>query len=223
VSPRDCDSLVIDERAIDVSTESSYLGTNSEQPEPLGPEAWTLPLCGSAVSLHDAGNKANNLARLAAQGFPVPPGFIFSTNAYQAFVSSNTLAGFIEMSLAGLADGDPTALETASQAVRERFAAGAMPADLADALCETYEAMDSPPVAVRSSATAEDLPERSFAGQQETLLNVVGTMALLGDVVHYWNSLSIERTRYPLPRWLVLATGTADSTAENVAPRSSQK
>jgi len=88
---------------------------------------------------------------------------------------------------------DPTALEAASAAIRERFAAGRVPSDLETALREAYAALGAPPVAVRSSATAEDLPDMSFAGQQDTILNVIGAEPLLEAVVSCWSSLWTAR------------------------------
>jgi len=152
-----------------------------------------LPLDSPAASLALAGGKGANLARLAAAGYTVPPGFILSTAAYRATVAHNSLAGTIRSALAGLAPQDPTALETASRAIRQRFAAGDLPPGLAAALREAYAALGSPPVAVRSSATAEDLPDLSFAGQQDTYLNVAGAAELLQAVVRCWSSLWTAR------------------------------
>jgi pyruvate,water dikinase len=169
------------------------------QPAPEAPEAnitdktIILPLDSSVASLEVVGGKGANLARLTAGGYPVPPGFLVSTAAYRAYVAHNDLAGAIDSTLAGLAPEDPAALEAASRAIRQRFAAGALPEELAAALGEAYAGLGSPPVAVRSSATAEDLPDLSFAGQQDTYLNVVGADALLEAVVGCWSSLWTAR------------------------------
>jgi len=155
--------------------------------------AWILPLDAQRVSLHAAGGKGANLARLATAGFPVPPGFVLITDAYRAFVAHNELDPFLQLTLEHLDAQDPAALEAASAAIRERFAAGGLPAQVRGALREAYGALGAPPVAVRSSATAEDLPELSFAGQQDTYLNVTGEDALLSAVVACWGSLWTAR------------------------------
>ena len=157
-------------------------------------DAWILPLDASDPSLSVAGGKGASLARLVDAGFPVPPGFLLPTSAYQAYVAHNELNPFIESTLEGLdALDDPAALEAASAAIRERFAGGTLPPELEAALREAYAARGEPPVAVRSSATAEDLPELSFAGQQDTFLNVTGEGALRRAVVDCWSSLWTAR------------------------------
>jgi phosphohistidine swiveling domain-containing protein len=166
---------------------------NIGRPKPSGAGSWILPLDAPGVPLEIAGGKGANLAVLAAWGLPVPPGFIVATNAYRAYEAHNGLVAAIGQVLDGLDAGDPAALEAASAAIRERFATGALPPDLGDLLRTAYEALGSPPVAVRSSATAEDLPELSFAGQQDTFLNVAGGEALLEAVVACWSSLWTAR------------------------------
>jgi phosphoenolpyruvate synthase/pyruvate phosphate dikinase len=88
---------------------------------------------------------------------------------------------------------DPQALKAASKVICAWFATGQMPLDLANALCDAYIALGRPPVAVRSSATAEDLPDLSFAGQQDTYLNVIGGAALRQAVIDCWSSLWTAR------------------------------
>ena len=156
---------------------------------------YLLPLDSPAATLPVAGGKAANLARLIRAGFPVPGGFIVTTAAYDAFVAANGLAAFIRETLAGCAFDAPAALEAASAAIRAQFGAARLPDDLAAALRSAYLAQDlaSVAVAVRSSATAEDLPDLSFAGQQDTFLNVVGTESLLRAVIDCWSSLWTAR------------------------------
>jgi len=110
-------------------------------------------------------------------------------------VAANDLARFILETANAAPAGDPVALEAASEAIRTRFALGQIPSGLSGALRATYGALEisSIAVAVRSSATAEDLPELSFAGQQDTFLNVVGEEALLRAVVDCWSSLWTAR------------------------------
>jgi phosphohistidine swiveling domain-containing protein len=155
--------------------------------------AWILPLDARQATLEIAGGKGANLARLVRKGFPVPNGFIVTTSAYRAYVAANNLDRFILDTVEDLQADDPIALAAVSDAIRARFAAGTLPMDLVATLRQAYARLGSPPVAVRSSATAEDLPEMSFAGQQDTFLNIVGDEALLEAVVNCWSSLWTAR------------------------------
>ncbi|HEY0606724.1 MAG TPA: PEP/pyruvate-binding domain-containing protein, partial [Herpetosiphonaceae bacterium] len=153
-----------------------------------------------ALRLHDpqvafalAGGKGANLARLARAGLPVPDGFILTTSAYSAFVAANGLEQQILDLIAQTTLDDPQLLETTSTTIRALFAAGTMPEAIAAALRAAYAEIGQPAVAVRSSATAEDLPDLSFAGQQDTFLNVVGEHALLDAVIRCWSSLWTAR------------------------------
>ncbi len=169
-----------------------------------------LPLDSPDATLTNAGGKAQNLAKLARAGLPVPPGFVVTTAAYQAFVVSNGLQDFILSTLAATDTNNPVTLEAASAAIRARFSGVSVDSDLADPLVAAYHTLAETsglrltpyglrltpyglPVAVRSSATAEDLPDFSFAGQQDTFLNVVGDQALLDAVVRCWSSLWTAR------------------------------
>ncbi len=147
----------------------------------------------SAISLEDGGGKAANLARLTRAGLPVPPGFVIPTAAYREYLSINGLDGWPADTARAASVDDPGALEAASAAIRARFAAGVIPARWAEAIRAAYAALGRPAVAVRSSATTEDLPDLSFAGQQDTFLNVVGDAALLHAVVQCWSSLWTAR------------------------------
>ncbi len=159
--------------------------------------SFLLPLDSPDATLADAGGKGLNLAKLARAGFPVPEGFIVATAAYRAFVAANHLAEWLGATVGAAHVDDPAALEATSQAIRARFAAGVLPAELADAVVAAYDALGRPPVAVRSSATAEDLPDMSFAGQQDTFLNVVGEEALLSAVVALLEQ-PVDRARHRL-------------------------
>lgn len=154
---------------------------------------WVVPLQQADVTLAQVGGKGANLAKLAHAGFPVPGGFLVTTQAYHDFVAANQLSETIQSVLAGKTLSDPVALETASSQIRQAFVDGAVPATLATALQNAYQALGQPAVAVRSSATAEDLPEMSFAGQQDTYLNILGEAALLNAVVSCWGSLWTAR------------------------------
>ncbi|WP_214402894.1 PEP/pyruvate-binding domain-containing protein [Pseudonocardia lacus] len=139
------------------------------------------------------GGKAANLGELTRAGLPVPPGFVVTTAAYDAFVAANDLARAV-VDAAGEPDADDTAaFERSAARIGGLFAGGDVPAPIADAVRAAYRDLGGPPVAVRSSATAEDLAGASFAGQQDTFLNVRGEDAVLGAVVDCWASLWTAR------------------------------
>jgi pyruvate,water dikinase len=149
-----------------------------------------------------AGGKAINLGEMTRAGLPVPAGFVITTTAYRTFVEANNLQSRI-LELAGAAQADdPIAIEHASQSIRHLFDQGTIPQPIAEAIRQAYHdlfksAIRNPQsaiaVAVRSSATAEDLPGASFAGQQDTYLNVRGDAALLEAVKRCWASLWTAR------------------------------
>jgi pyruvate,water dikinase len=158
-----------------------------------------LTLDSPEATLARAGGKGASLARLAAAGLPVPPGFHITTDAYGRFVEENRLAGAI-LSVAAEAQADvPSTLEHVSEQIQALIAQGEMPADLEAIIRQRYAELGSGlplvdlPVAVRSSATAEDLPGMSFAGQLETYLNVRGGDAVIGAVKRCWASLWTAR------------------------------
>lgn len=156
---------------------------------------YVLPFDTAEATLAGVGGKGANLAELARAGFAVPPGFLVSTEAYRAFVAASGIAEQI-VALARAADpADPDSLERASAAIRALFERGHVPAELAEPIYVAYRrlAPGDAPVAVRSSATAEDLPGLSFAGQQDTYLNIVGENALLDAVRRCWASLWTAR------------------------------
>jgi phosphohistidine swiveling domain-containing protein len=152
-----------------------------------------IPFDSADASLESVGGKGANLARLTRAGFPVPPGFILATDAYRDFVAKNGLEKVIRQALKNLSADDPQALERASQDIRAAFSKGKLPAGLESLLRTAYGRLDGAPAAVRSSATAEDLPDLSFAGQQDTYLNVVGEEQMLEAVVDCWSSLWTAR------------------------------
>jgi pyruvate, water dikinase len=147
-----------------------------------------------------AGGKGANLGELTAAGLPVPPGFVIGAPAYAAFCDDTGLRGKIAARLAGLDVDDTGALEQASREVREEIEREPIPGWLADRIRAAYGdlagADSEAPVAVRSSATAEDSESASFAGMNETLLNVRGAEALLDAVRACWSSLFGARTIY---------------------------
>ena len=127
-----------------------------------------------AQDLAVAGGKGANLGELIRAGFPVPDGFVITTDAYAAAASAASI--------------DPTD----PIAARARLMEMAVPPEVATAVRDAYRALGGR-VAVRSSATAEDLPEASFAGQQDTILDVEGEAALLDAVRRCWASLWNDR------------------------------
>ena len=131
-----------------------------------------------------AGGKGANLGELLRAGFPVPLGFVLTTAAYDRFVAASGLHAQLTAELSELHSGDA--------ALHQAFLSAAVPDEIAEAACAAYRALGGA-VAVRSSATAEDLPGSTFAGQQETFLGVAGEEALLQAVRACWASLWSER------------------------------
>ena len=125
--------------------------------------------------------------------FPVPPGFVITTRAYDAFVEANQLQQSIIEQASQVKADDAASYEAASVAIQALFTQGAIPDDLGQLITGAYQQLSESSVAVRSSATAEDLPDASFAGQQETHLNVQGEAALLAAVKKCWASLWTAR------------------------------
>jgi rifampicin phosphotransferase len=163
---------------------------SDEQSVPL-----VLALDDPAATLEQVGGKGASLARLAAAGLPVPPGFHITTAAYRYFVTENGLQEQILATVSAATADQPTSLEEASRKIGRMFAEGSMPAEIAEAIRQAYVALggDDLSVAVRSSATAEDLPELSFAGQQETYLNMRGEAMVLDAIKRCWASLWTAR------------------------------
>lgn len=162
---------------------------------------YILPLADLGATLAVVGGKGASLARLAAAGLPVPAGFHVTTAAYRQFVAQNDLQSHILAALATVDASQPTTLETASRAIDALFARAPMPRDIAEEIRAAYLALNQKSeienrklsVAVRSSATAEDLPDLSFAGQQETYLNIEGIAAVQAAVKRCWASLWTPR------------------------------
>jgi len=135
---------------------------------------------------------------LSAEGVRVPPGFATTADAYWRFVDENALRSRVSDHLAALAAGR-ISLAEAGLAIRTAFLHGEWPSDTATAIVTAYQELcrrtgrNEIDVAVRSSATAEDLPEASFAGQQETFLNIRGEKALLDACRRCYASLFTDR------------------------------
>src|SRR5512139_1778294 len=156
---------------------------------------YVISLSDQRASLETVGGKGASLARLSNAGLPVPPGFHVTTAAYQEFIAENNLQPVVVDTLKNVEFSVPASLEVASRAIQDAFARGRMPNDIAEAIGRAYEELpgDHPVVAVRSSATAEDLPGLSFAGQQETLLNIHGVAPVQDAVQRCWASLWTAR------------------------------
>ena len=136
-----------------------------------------------------AGGKGANLGEMTRRGAPVPPGFVVSVVSYQKFLTDNGLDARLQEILGGVdVYHSSNLVEVATQA-QQAILSAPMPADLAAEITEAYGELGEGPVAVRSSATAEDLPDASFAGQQRTYLNVEGIEQVLETVKGCWASL----------------------------------
>ncbi|OOY24978.1 phosphoenolpyruvate synthase [Thioclava sediminum] len=135
---------------------------------------------------------------LGAKGIQVPPGFATTSDAYRMFLDENNLTEAIAGYLADY-DADKISLHVAGQSIRDTIVAGDWPASTEAAIREAYRDLSKRAgvpevsVAVRSSATAEDLPDASFAGQQETYLNVAGEEELLTACRKCYASLFTDR------------------------------
>lgn len=142
--------------------------------------------------LATAGGKGANLAELLRAGFPVPAAFVVTTAAYDDFVRQNELAPIIEAALrkgaSALREGP-----AAAEHIRAAFGQARVPVAVSQAIRARYQNLGLPTVAVRSSATAEDLPEATFAGQHDTFLNIGGIDDLLDAVRDCWASLWTDR------------------------------
>lgn len=146
-----------------------------------------------ADMLPEVGGKAANLGELNAARLPVPPGFCLTTSAYRYAVSAIGMEEiFALLQDAGASDLDE--LNSLAARARSLVLDAGVPTDVAEWVQAAYRKLgDAAPVAVRSSATAEDLPFASFAGQQDTFLNVVGADAVLDAVSRCWASLWTDR------------------------------
>jgi len=138
------------------------------------------------------------VCNLSAAGVRVPDGYATTADAFRQFVESNDLSARIAEQLSRYHQGR-SSLQEAGKAIRELFLASEFPSETAEAIAAAYAELcaragnDRLPVAVRSSATAEDLPDASFAGQQETFLNVRGERALLDACRRCYASLFTDR------------------------------
>ena len=152
------------------------------------------------ANLQAAGGKGMNLGILTRAGFPVPPGSIVSTAAYRAFIAENRLENDILRLIHDLRPEDIQGIEATSREIQGRFNQAVIPNAITEEIRAAYRALDPGTgasshlaVAVRSSATAEDLPGLAFAGQQDTYLNVIDEPAVIQAVQQCWASLWTAR------------------------------
>lgn len=148
---------------------------------------WFSQVGRDAVPL--VGGKGANLGEMTQAQIPVPPGFVVTTAAYRSFLVETGLEARIERMLEDLNVEQDDDLQRVSCDVREAIEQAEMPARLRSAIERAYLELGQGPVAVRSSATAEDLAEASFAGQQSTYLNVEGAGDVVEAVQRCWASL----------------------------------
>ncbi|HET7270677.1 MAG TPA: PEP/pyruvate-binding domain-containing protein [Rubrobacter sp.] len=142
------------------------------------------------------GGKGANLGELSHAGLPVPPGYVVTTTAYDDFVEASGIKGAVVALASVPPTEDPAAFEEVAEGICALFSGGEVPEEMADEIRAAYQELredGETAVAVRSSATAEDLAGASFAGQQETYLNVRGAEALLDGVKNCWASLWTAR------------------------------
>jgi pyruvate,water dikinase len=147
------------------------------------------------------GGKNASLGEMINSGLPVPPGFAVTAFSYERYIQENKIAEQIYKIITETVTNlnDPKQYDTASKKIRELMEKTPMPKDIENAIRAAYKDLNKRLelkdtfVAVRSSATAEDLPDASFAGQQETFLNVKGADDLIDKVVKCWSSLFTPR------------------------------
>lgn len=143
------------------------------------------------------GGKGANLGEIANSGFPVPPGFAVTVKSYDEFILHNDFKTKILDMLKNLDVSDPSALGTASNKIQKLIETGEIPLEVKREVFKSYKKisgrLSKALVAARSSATAEDLPGMSFAGQQATYLNIKGESNLLQAIKDCWASLFTPR------------------------------
>jgi len=149
------------------------------------------------------GGKNANLGEMLSAGIPVPPGFAVTAYAYKKFLEETGLSDKIVQTLKEtIVKGEPQEYEEASRKIERLIIESPMPKYIEEKIREAYRelnrrlGLENVRVAVRSSATAEDLPDASFAGQQETYLNVIGEDEVVKKVKECWASLWTARAIY---------------------------
>jgi cytochrome P450 len=164
----------------------------------LAPYVLPFERCGQG-DLDKVGGKCTSLGAMLRAGAAVPPGFAVTTAAYRSLLEAEGIREGIHELIAQIVPGDVASEQAASQAIRALIESAPIPAAVAAAIRDAYAdlcarvGVPDLPVAVRSSATAEDLPNASFAGQQDTFLWVVGADAVVAHVRRCWSSLFTTR------------------------------
>nr|WP_100814538.1 PEP/pyruvate-binding domain-containing protein [Microbacterium lacus] len=148
------------------------------------------------VGIH--GGKGASLITMTGAGMPVPPGFVITIGAFDEFRDVSGLSRLIEQVLGDLDENDVAAVDAASARIRSALEEATIPAAVRGQIDDAYAALmrrigTETPVAVRSSATAEDLPDASFAGQQDTYLWISGAESVNEHVRRCWASLYTSR------------------------------
>jgi pyruvate,water dikinase len=144
------------------------------------------------------GGKGANLGEMTKAGFPVPNGFAVTVEAYDQFLDYNKLSAFINEVLKSIDVNNPDELSRVSETIQKEIRKAHIPDSVAKSIFDTYKKLSgkrftNPLVAVRSSATAEDLPDASFAGQQASFMNIKGEANLVDTVRKCWASLFTAR------------------------------
>ena len=144
------------------------------------------------------GGKGASLGEMASIGLPVPKAFVVTAQAFRRFLVETGIETKIFASYKDLNVEDNEALEAAADGAKTMVLKARMPVAIRDDIKKAYKKMDEKGliVAVRSSATAEDLPDASFAGEQDTFLNIKGEEALISSVQRCWASLYGARAIY---------------------------
>ena len=150
-------------------------------------EHYIYPLA-TVSSLEQFGGKGMSLGYLATSGFPVPSGFHIATSAYHLFLESNDFRERLNDLVRPEVINGRISFDSASRQIRNLFETGSIPDVVREEIKQTYGKLSFASVAVRSSATAEDQPDHSFAGLQDTYLNVKGLEPLFTAVQNCWAS-----------------------------------
>ncbi len=169
---------------------------------------FTLKLNEASLSdIENVGGKNASLGEmlknLSNQGINIPGGFIVTAGAYYAFIEHNKLDSTIKQIIAGTDTDDLKQLKKCGASIRQLIQKGIFPASMQTQIIKAYDKLsaeynqENTDVAVRSSATAEDLPDASFAGQQDTFLNISGHDALLTAIRNCFASFNILPTIGP--------------------------
>jgi len=160
--------------------------------------AWFKQLNKDSIPL--VGGKGANLGEMYNIGLPIPPGFVITAPTYKLFIEKTKIKAKIEKLLEGLNVENNSQLQATAKKIQKLISSTPIPKDMAKDFVNSYEKMNEEKqevfVAVRSSATAEDLPGASFAGQQATFLNVKGKKEFLKAVSGCWASLFTARAIY---------------------------